>query len=107
MFDQEMVSTEWHLNTEKKSESSILIPIRRRVVREADIQIGGRHKRSGYVQYVPVILANVPERTTFKDVYIRKALLTYQGPNQIPAAVVLAKSPKANFSHWYLSATWP
>ena len=58
MFDQEMVSTEWHLNTEKKSESSILIPIRRRVVREADIQIGGRHKRSGYVQYVPVILDN-------------------------------------------------
>ena len=37
-----------------------------------------------------------------------KALLTNQGPNQIPAAAVLAKSPNKGiwltFFHWYLSA---
>ena len=29
---------------------------------------GGDHKRSEYVQYVPVILADVPARTTFIDI---------------------------------------
>ena len=32
--------------------------------------IGGRHKTSGYVQYVPVILADVPARTTFIEITI-------------------------------------
>ena len=29
---------------------------------------GGDYKRSGYVQYVPVILADVPARTTFIEI---------------------------------------
>ena len=29
------------------------------------IIVGGNYKRSGYVQYVPVILADVPALTTF------------------------------------------
>ena len=32
-------------------------------------KLGGDHKRSEYVQYVPVILADVPARTTFIDIY--------------------------------------
>ena len=31
---------------------------------------GGNYKRSGYVQYVTVILANIPARTTFIDMYL-------------------------------------
>ena len=33
------------------------------------LEMGGNHKRSGYVQNVPVILTDVPARTTFKDIY--------------------------------------
>ena len=33
------------------------------------LKSGGDYKRSGYVQYVAVILADVPARTTFIDIY--------------------------------------
>ena len=33
------------------------------------IFLGGDYKRSGYVQYLPVILADVPARTTFIEIY--------------------------------------
>ena len=33
------------------------------------LNIGGQHKTSGYMQYVPVILPDVPAGTTFIELY--------------------------------------
>ena len=60
------------------------------------LSLGGDYKRSGYMQYVPVILANIPARTTFIDIYNHVRYLhvpiALNRPRYVHAPIAIARA---------------